>query len=230
MFPDLGAQAPDGGGPDMRPPAANGVLVVDDAPLSRRGLSDLARSGGFNVVGTAEQAGPAAAMAWRRRPNVVLVNLESDVSALDAVRVIVVSAPGSRIVVLLDDEDLDVRGALAAGARGCLRKGAPTSEILAALRAVGKGELVVAPPAMRKLIRQMRHESGDASGVGALTPREVEVLELLARGWNNTQIAAALYVSHSTVKHHISSILKKLGVSNRLQAALRAADEGLVDR
>ena len=111
MFPELGAQAPDGGGLDTQPSAVNGVLIVDEAPLSRRGLSDLARSGGFDVVGTADQAEPAAAMARRRRPNVVVVNLESDASALEAVRLIVASAPGSRIVVLLDDEELDVRGA-----------------------------------------------------------------------------------------------------------------------
>jgi DNA-binding NarL/FixJ family response regulator len=205
------------------------VLVVDEHPLSRAGLSSLLGTAGLNVLGEADSAERGAAMARRLRPEVIIVDLDSDAAVLVAIRLMSASAPESRVVVLFAGDDFDVPGALAAGACGCLLKSTSTPEILAAIRAAARGELVIAPRVMERLIRQMRREPKVASDAMQLTPRELETLDLLARGWDNARIAAALYVSRSTVKHHISSILKKLRVDNRLQAAVRAVEEGLVD-
>jgi NarL family two-component system response regulator LiaR len=211
------------------PPAQTSVLVVDEHPLSRAGLSSLLDTAGLEVVGEAESAEPAAAMARHLRPEVIIVDLDSAPAILVAIRLMAVSAPHSHVVVLFAGDDFDLPGALAAGACGCVLKRTSTHEILAAIRAAARGELVIAPQVMGRLIRQMRREPTVASDATPLTPRELETLDLLARGWDNARIAKALYVSRSTVKHHISSILKKLRVDNRLQAAVRAVEEGLID-
>jgi DNA-binding NarL/FixJ family response regulator len=168
-------------------------------------------------------------MARHLLPQVILIDLDSCSTALEAIRLMAASAPQSRVVVLFASDDFDVPGALAAGACGCVLKRTSTNEILAAIRAAARGELVIAPRVIERLIRQMRQEARVASDAIQLTPRELETLDLLARGWDNARIATAMYVSRSTVKHHISSILKKLGVDNRLQAAVRALEEGLLD-
>jgi DNA-binding NarL/FixJ family response regulator len=211
----------------MVPLAQTSVLVVDEHPLSRGGLSSLLGTAGLDVVGEADSAESAAAMARHLRPEVILIDLDSGPAVLEAIRLMAALAPHSSVVVLFAGDEFDVPGALAAGACGCVVRCSSTHEILAAIRAAARGQLVIAPRVMDRLIRQMRHQPRVASR--QLTPRELETLGLLARGWDNARIAAALYVSRSTVKHHISSILKKLGVDNRLQAAVRAVEEGLLD-
>ena len=141
------------------------------------------------------------------------------------------AAPQSAIVVftMTADED-DVVGPLAAGACGCVVKDAPLQDIASAIRAAACGESVVSPPVVTTLVRRLRREgAGELRGRPELTPRELEVLRLLARGWDNARIAAALYLARGTVKHHISSILLKLKVENRIQAAVRAVEEGLLE-
>jgi DNA-binding NarL/FixJ family response regulator len=158
---------------------------------------------------------------------VVLVDLDrAGPAALDAIRHIATSAPRAHVVVLFADDELDLVGALEAGAYACVLKDTPLDEILAATRAAARGELVVSPPVVRTLVSQIRAQRPDTA---ELTPRELEVLDLLALGWDNGRIAAGLYMSRATVKRHISSILRKLNVENRIQAAVRAVKEGLLD-
>jgi DNA-binding NarL/FixJ family response regulator len=212
------------------PPAQPRVLVVDEHPVSRAGLSSLLRAAGLAVVGEAHGAEPGAAMVQRVRPDVIIVDLGvPGPSGLDAIRRIVSSAPRSGVVVLVDDDEFDVLRALAAGVCGCILKDTPVPGILAAIRAAARGNSVVSPRIASKLVRQMEQPAAGASPSVELSPREREVLALLARGWDNARIAAALYVSRATVKHHISSILKKLRVDNRIQAAVHAVQQGLLD-
>jgi NarL family two-component system response regulator LiaR len=203
------------------------VLVVDKHPVSRVGLSTLLRTAGLAVVGEASSAERGAAIAQRMRPDVIIVDLVSGGSSgLDGIRRITSSSPRSCVVVLVDDEELDVLHVLAAGASACILKDTPMPGILAAIRAAAKGSSVVSPRLANELVGRMELEATGASEPVHLSPREREVLALVARGWGNERIAATLYVSRATVKHHISSILDKLGVDNRIQAAVYAARRG----
>jgi DNA-binding NarL/FixJ family response regulator len=203
------------------------VLVVGPSRLSSAGLSSLLREAGLRVVGEAPAIERAATMARRLRPDVILIDLDRvGDSALAAIRHIATAAPRAHVVVLFAEDELDLIGALEAGAYACILKDTPMHQVLAATRAAGRGELVVSPPVVRTLVDQIRAQRPDTA---ELTPRELEVLELLARGWDNGRIAARLYMSRATVKRHISSILHKLDVENRIQAAVRAVKEGLLD-
>ena len=213
-------------------PAASGrvrVLVVDERPLVRIGVSGLVRGAGIDVVG--EAAGPLAAVATARdlNPDVVLMHLEAPgMAAADAVRLVTRAAAAARIIVIASPSDPGLLGALAGGACGALVDEAPADEIVAAIRAAAAGDAVFSPAIATALMRRLRL-LGDAR-VPELRAREVEVLELVARGWDNARIAETLYLSTGTVKHHISNILSKLGVDNRTQAAVRAVQFGLIGR
>jgi DNA-binding NarL/FixJ family response regulator len=224
------AEASDAAVLDPEPSTETGVMVVGANSVSSAGLSSLLRGAGLDVVGDAPGIGPGAAMTRRLRPDVILLDLDlPGPSGLAAIRQIAASAPRARVLVLFADDDLDLLGALQAGAYACILKDTPMREILAATRAAARGELVISPPVVRRLIGQMRTQATQESDALELTPRELEVLELLARGWDNGRIAAGLYVSRATVKRHISSILRKLDVDNRVQAAVRAVQEGILD-
>jgi DNA-binding NarL/FixJ family response regulator len=213
---------------DPAPSTEARVLVVGPSGLSSAGLSSLLREAGLAVVGEAPAIDRAAAMARRLRPDVILIDLDRvGDSALAAIRRIATSALRAHVVVLFTEDELDLVGALEAGAYACILKDTPMHEILAAIRAAARGELVVSPPVVRTLVTQIRAQRPDTA---ELTPRELEVLELLARGWDNGRIAGRLYMSRATVKRHISSILHKLDVENRIQAAVRAVKEGLLDQ
>jgi DNA-binding NarL/FixJ family response regulator len=207
------------------------VLVADGHTFSRIGLSSLLRSVGLAVVGEAGDAMSAAAIGRRAKPDVALMDLDLlGTSAADAVRLMLASSPVSRVVAIIAAEHDDVVATLAVGACGCIVRDSPAHEVVAAIRAAARGETVVSPPLMSRLIRRLQLEPAPARRrAPELSPREFEVLALLARGWDNAQIAATLYLSHGTVKHHISSILNKLGVENRIQAAVRAVRDGLLD-
>lgn len=212
---------------DPAPSTEARVLVVGPSGLSSAGLSSLLREAGLGVVGEAPAIERAAAMARRLRPDVILVDLDRvGSSAIAAIRRITTSAPRAHVLVLFAEDGLDLVDALQAGAYACILKDTPMREILAAIRAAARGELVVSPPVMRSLVTRIRAQRPDTA---ELTPRELEVLELLAHGWDNGRIAARLYLSRATVKRHISSILHKLEVENRIQAAVRAVKDGLLD-
>jgi len=206
------------------------VLVVDERPLVRTGVSGLVRGAGIDVVG--EAPGPLAAVtavtaAGDLHPDVILMHLKSPgMPAADAVRLVIREAPGAKIVVVTAPSDPELLGALAAGAWGALVDEAPADEIVAAIRAAAEGDAVFSPAIATALMRRLRL-LGDAR-VPELSGRELEVLELVARGWENARIAETLYLSIGTVKHHISSILAKLDAENRTQAAVRAVQYGLI--
>jgi DNA-binding NarL/FixJ family response regulator len=210
-------------------PRQTRVIVVDERPLVRIGVSGLLRGAGIDVVG--EVPGPQAAVMTARamQPDVVLMHLGSTgMTGADGVRLVAGELRGVHVIVLAAVDDSDLLGALAAGACGALVEDAPSQEIVAAIHTAAEGDAVFSPPIARALMRQLRL-LGDVR-LPQLTARELEVLELLARGWDNTRIAEALYLSVGTVKHHISSILAKLDVDNRIQAAVRAVQQGLVGR
>ena len=203
------------------------VVVVDERPIVRIGVSGLVRSAGIDVVG--EAAGPLAAVstAGDLDPDVILMHLEAlGMAAADAVRLLVREAAGASVIVVTAPSDPELLGALAAGASGALVDEAPADEIVAAIRAAAAGDAVFSPAIATALMRRLRL-LGDRR-MPELSARELEVLALVARGWDNARIAETLFLSTGTVKHHISSILVKLDVENRTQAAVRAVQYGLI--
>jgi DNA-binding NarL/FixJ family response regulator len=204
------------------------ILVVDDHPVVREGLvAMLGTQPDFAVVGQAA-SGPAAVRdALAARPDVILLDLElpgfDGVEVIRRVRESAPATPPIRIVVLSAfDRDEQIVGAIRAGAEGYLLKGAPREEVFRALRVVHAGGSLIEPIVASKLFRQVRREPE------SLTPREAEVLALLAGGASNRRIAEALSLSERTVKFHVSSILAKLDAANRTQAAVLARERGLI--
>jgi len=209
------------------PPAAIRVVVADDHPIVREGLRRFLDSrDGIEVVGEAADGEQAVARAARLRPDVVLLDLVMPVlDGLGAIERILARDPDARILVLTSFAGEDqVLPALRAGAAGYLLKDADPAEVERAVRAVAAGESPLDPAVAGRVLRAVRPGSDP---VAALTPREREVLGLLARGLTNRQIARELVVAEKTVKTHVSAVLAKLGVADRTQAALLAVREGL---
>jgi DNA-binding NarL/FixJ family response regulator len=206
------------------------VLVADDHDLFRVGLaSALATYEDIEVVAQASGGKMAVRLAAELRPDVILMDLRMpDLDGLDATRQILEADPSGRVVALtMAAGEADVAAAIAAGMSGYLIKDAPIDDVIAAIRAAVSGTAWLSPRAARAVLDRMRREhieAGPASeSVGEeLSPREQEVLELVGRGLDNNKIAAELYISPCTAKNHVSSILAKLGVANRIQAAAYA--------
>jgi DNA-binding NarL/FixJ family response regulator len=201
------------------------ILVVDDHPIVRDGLvAMLGTQSDLDVVGEAGTGTHALRAALELRPDVILLDMElPELSGTDVIQRVREQAPGIRIVVFTAfDRDEQVASAVRAGAEGYLLKGAPREEVFRAIRVVHKGGSLIEPLVATKLLRQFREDPDP------LTPREKEVLGLLAEGRSNGGIAKELFVTERTVKFHVSSILGKLGVSNRTQAAAVARDRGLI--
>lgn len=202
------------------------ILLADDHPVVRDGLAAmLGTQPDFAVVGEAGTGAEAVAEAARLRPDVVLMDLEMPaLDGIEAIRQLRAHDPAVQVVVLTAfDTDERIVGALQAGAQGYLLKGAPRAEIFAAIRTVHAGGALIPPVVASKLLRQVRAtEHPDA-----LTPRETEVLRLVAAGHPNKDIAQRLSISERTVKFHVSSLLAKLGVKNRTQAARLARERGV---
>ena len=203
------------------------VLITDDHGVVRQGLRMfLSLDPGVEVVGEAANGEEAVAMAQELRPDVVLMDLlmpvMDGISATEAIRR---DLPDVEVIALTSVlEDASVTRAVRAGAIGYLLKDTEAAELRRAITAAAEGRVHLVPEAAARLMREVRAPES----LESLTGRETEVLTLLARGRANKQIAAALYVSEKTVKAHVSSILMKLGVQSRTQAALHAVRTGVV--
>lgn len=207
------------------------VLIVDDHPALREGLrAILATQSDIAVVGEAATGQEALAQATVLRPDVVLMDLEMPgLDGVEATRRICERLPGTRVVVFTAfDGDERVMSAVEAGAQGYLLKGATRAEIFHAVRAAYQGGTPLQPAVATTLLRRLvkRQRKGEAA---VLSPREREVLHLLADGLTNKEIARRLAVSERTVKFHVGSIFAKLGVPNRAAAVRVALERRLVD-
>ncbi|MEB4614779.1 response regulator transcription factor [Leucobacter sp. M11] len=203
------------------------VLVVDDHPVVRAGVvALLTAAADIEVVGEAVDGREAVALAAERRAEVVLMDLRMPVLDGVAATARIVAGGGVRVLVLTTyEEDDQILAAIEAGASGYLLKAAPAAEILAGVRAVAAGQAVLAPSIVAQLVSRARTEAVPRP---ALTPREGEVLALVAAGLSNPDIAARLFIGEATVKTHLLHVFEKLEVRDRTRAVTRAMELGLL--
>jgi DNA-binding NarL/FixJ family response regulator len=212
------------------------VLVADDQQLVRAGFRlILAHEPGLRVVGEAGSGREAVAAARALHPDVVLMDIRMpDGDGIDATRRIVSEHGGqSARVLILTTFDLDeyVYEALRAGASGFLLKDAPAHQLIEAIRMVAEGDALLAPRITRRLIEEFaaaRAPTPDLPGLAELTPRELQVFELIARGRSNAEIATELYLGENTVKTHVTRVLGKLRARDRVQLVVLAYESGVV--
>ena len=208
------------------------VVIADDQPMMRAGFKAvLEATGSIEVVAEAATGEEAVAAAEAHRPDVVLMDIRMPgMDGIEATR----RLPRQRVLILttfgLDEYIIE---ALRAGASGFLLKDAPTREVVEAVRAVAAGDAVLAPAVTRQLLDQVGRRlpaavSRTPDGLAELTDREQEVLRMLAVGMSNAEIANALVVSEPTVKTHVSNLLGKLGLRDRVQAVIYAYESGLI--
>jgi DNA-binding NarL/FixJ family response regulator len=218
--------------PDLNQGAAR-LLLVDDHDLFRTGLAELLTEHGFEVR-QAHDGAAAARLACSFRPHVVIMDMHMPaMSGIEATRRVLAVHPEAAVLMLTVAADDDsVLAAIRAGASGYLLKEAHLAEIVAGVKAAADGRSPIAPRVAGALVTSIREREArrrPAVDVASLTQRERTVLALLAEGYDNADIAARLYVSASTVKNHVSHLLEKLGVENRVQAAAYAIRNGLDD-
>jgi DNA-binding NarL/FixJ family response regulator len=202
------------------------IVLADDHPVVREGLAAmLAAHADFEVVGEAGDGGVAARLVRDLQPDVLLTDLRMPV--LDGVALtaeVARTAPSVRVLVLTTyDSDADIVRAVEAGATGYVLKDTPSAQLFDAIRSTARGETVLAPTVAAKLVIRMR-----SPGPDALTPREVEVLEQVARGLTNAEIGRALYIGEATVKTHLLRVFAKLGVDDRTAAVTVAMQRGII--
>ena len=211
------------------------VLVADDHPFFRDGLRVLLEAtADTELVGEATDGDEAIALAQTLRPDVILMDLRMPgMGGIDATRKIISETPhvGILVVTMIED-DVSVFAAMRAGARGYLLKGADKDEMLLAIRAVGRGEAIFGPGIARRLMQYFARPAATPTQSSQvvfpeLTDREREILNLIAAGWNNEEIAGQLFLSLKTVRNYVSNIFTKLQVVDRAQAIVRARQGGL---
>ena len=206
------------------------VVVADDHPIVRSGIVALLQDADdVEVVGQASDGRAAVTVTLAERPDVVLMDLRMPVLDGDAATAEILAAdPGVRVLILTTYESDDqILAAIEAGATGYLLKAAPESEILAGVRATARGETALAPSAAAALVRRATGSLPAAAGP-SLTPRELDVLCLVAQGNSNPAIGRALFLSEATVKTHLGHVFEKLGVNDRTRAVTRAMELGLL--
>ena len=207
------------------------ILVADDHPVVRDGLvALLSTQSDFMVVGQASTGSELITNVEIARPDVVLLDLEMpELHGVEALTRVTTEHPGLKVLVFTAyDDDERMIAAVQAGAQGYMLKGSARDEVFAAIRAICQGGTHLQPEAASRL---MREDSSEAQELDAsrLTARELEVLELLAKGMTNKEIAAKLVITVRTVKFHVSSIMRKLDAGNRTEAVLTAAERGIIE-
>jgi DNA-binding NarL/FixJ family response regulator len=210
------------------------VLLVDDHDLFRTGLRNLLEEQGLAIVGEAATGAEAVTHVSELTPDVVVMDLNMPaMGGVEATRHIAEVSPLTRVVMLtISDEDSDVTDAILAGACGDLLKDASIQELVSGIRAAARGEALISPHIAAKVLQRIRATSAQPEIEemirAELSEREIEVLKLIANGKDNAVIAAELHISPKTVKNHISNILMKLQIDNRIQAAVYAVRSGIV--
>ena len=210
------------------------VVIVDDHDLFRTGLRNLLEEQGVQVVGEAAAGAEAVRAVAELTPEVVVMDLNMPgMSGVEATRQITSISPLTRVVVLtISDQDGDVMDAILAGACGYLLKDASIQDLIRGIGAAAIGESLISPTIAAKVLRRVRSSSSqpeiERTIRAELSEREIEVLKLIANGKDNAMIAGELHISPKTVKNHISNILMKLQIDNRIQAAVFAVRSGIV--
>jgi DNA-binding NarL/FixJ family response regulator len=209
------------------------VMLVDDHDLFRTGLRNLLEEQGVQIVAEASDGSAALSLVRELTPDVVVMDLNMPgMNGIEATREITRQAPLTRVVVLtISDEDDDVIDAILAGACGYLLKDSSIQDLMQGIRAASVGEALISPHIAAKVLQRLRASSVDSEAVAQgpeLSDRETQVLRLIANGKDNAEIAQDLHISPKTVKNHISNILMKLQIENRIQAAVYAVRRGLV--
>lgn len=214
-----------------RPSRKTRILIADDHALFRYGMRAMLDSDpGFEVVGEAATGEEAVALAAELGPDIILMDIQMPgLNGIEATRRIVRSYPEVGVVVVtMFEEDDSVFAAMRAGARGYVLKGADADEVVKVVRAVAEGEAHFGPKIARRLMGFFSApRPAPTEAFPELTAREGEILDLIARGLNNAEIADRLYVSQKTVRNHVSNIFLKLRVGDRAQAIVRAREAGL---
>jgi DNA-binding NarL/FixJ family response regulator len=209
------------------------VMLVDDHDLFRTGLRNLLEEQGLHIVGEAAEGATALSLVRELAPDVVVMDLNMPgMNGIEATREIARFAPLTRVVVLtISDQDGDVMDAIFAGACGYLLKDSSIEDLMLGIRAASVGEALISPHIAAKVLQRIRAagvQDDTAVPKPELSERETEVLRLIANGKDNAEIAKDLHISPKTVKNHISNILMKLQIENRIQAAVYAVRRGLV--
>jgi DNA-binding NarL/FixJ family response regulator len=207
------------------------VVVADDQPMMRAGFRTVLEANGINVIAEAGTGTEAVRLSQQYDPDVVLMDIRMpEMDGIEATR----RLPHQRVLILttfgLDQYILD---ALRAGASGFLLKDAPTEEVVAAVRAIASGNAVLSAVVTRQLLDQVARRlpvgATPSINLDALTDRELDVLRMIANGLSNAEIAEGLSVGEATVKSHVSSVLNKLGVRDRIHAVIYAYESGLIE-
>jgi len=211
------------------------VVVVDDQALMRTGFRMILESAGIDVVGEADNGRDALDVIRQTRPDVVLMDIRMPgLDGIEATRLLTVDPAVDSRGLILTTFDLDeyVYNALRAGAAGFLLKDAPPETLIHAVEVIAAGEALLSPSITRRLVEEFARSSKTAgptrAGLHDLTERETEVLESMASGRSNAEIAEHLFVGETTIKTHVGRVLMKLGVRDRVQAVVLAYESGLV--
>jgi DNA-binding NarL/FixJ family response regulator len=217
---------------DAERPEPLRVVLVDDHSFYRAGLTRMLQASGVDVVAEAANGDQALLEVAEHAPDVVVMDLNMPgLSGIEATRRLVETSPSAKVLVLtVSADEADVTGAILAGASGYVLKDGPVEEVVAGIRAVAAGQSLISPRVASFMLEHLRESTAEVRDLAGarLSRRELEVLVLLAEGRANQEIADELVISQSTVRNHISSILLKLQVENRVQAAVRAVRDHLV--
>ncbi|HUK95003.1 MAG TPA: response regulator transcription factor [Gaiellaceae bacterium] len=210
------------------------VLLVDDHDLFRTGLRNLLEERSVQVVGEGGDGEEAVRLVRELAPDVVIMDLNMPgMTGVEAIKQVAATAPLTRVLVLtISDQDEDVLHAILAGACGYLLKDSSVDDLIRGIEAAAVGESLVSPAIAGKVLQQVRATAASPEAAetvrAELSQRELDVLKLIAAGNDNAMIAAELHISPKTVKNHISNILMKLQIENRIQAAVYAVRSGIV--